>query len=200
MAWMNKALGWSDEDVSAMNFSLSGTQLNGAVTLKDGTQKTASVTLSPAAVGLPMPTALYAGNALIVNSAGTGYVFGESPVTSVNGQSGAVTITKSDLGLARLTAARQMPLSESVDAGADLNELIDTGCYWTRGMASAAMSNAPTSADNTGASDRDWIVIVQNPGDTDACITQMAISLRADCAVRLRNRTGTSWTAWKTLM
>ncbi len=74
---------------------------------------------------IPTPSSLYAGNAVVVNEAGTGFEFGSAPVSSVNGQSGAVTITKNDLGLPDLAisgewediANNPIPTPSTLNAG-----------------------------------------------------------------------------------
>ena len=120
------------------------------------------------------------------------------PVTSVNGKTGAVQITKGDVGLGMLTNNRQMPIFDDVRDGADANTLTESGFYHVRGTSSAATKNMPSSTDN-GPSNNRWCILVLNQKE-DNLIVQIAISERADRAMYIRNCTAGSWNSWYTIV
>lgn len=91
-------------------------------------------------------------------------------------------------------ATRQFPLQTSVMDGADINTLINSGIYFLRGRSDSALRNAPMSTNNKSA-DGDWCIMVFHQ-ETDDLITQIAISLRQDRAMYLRNYNGSSWNSW----
>lgn len=119
-------------------------------------------------------------------------------VSSVNGKTGQVSITKADLGIEQVTDHRQMPLAQYVIYGADYNNYKSTGFTEIYGSADYPTSNAPTSASNPSATDGDWFLLVLARGELNY-ITQIAFSVRSDVAVRIRNYSFGEWTAWQTI-
>ena len=127
--------------------------------------------------------------------------FGESAssVTSVNGLTGDVTVSKFDLGIDHVLNERQLAIASSEMAGVDFDTLSDTGCYFVSGTSSQPCTNAPTSSSNT-ASDCRWLLMTFSHADEGEYITQLAISEKSDCAIRIRNYSSGSWGAWKTVI
>ena len=124
---------------------------------------------------------------------------GSGGVTSVNGQTGTVTISKHDLGLGLLDNERQLIMSDMVRYGANFNSLDETGCYYVQGSSDLPCSNAPTSSGNT-AQNCKWLLMTFSHADEGDNIVQLAISQQSDCAIRIRNYSGGSWCAWKTVI
>ena len=124
---------------------------------------------------------------------------GSGGVTSVNGQTGVVTISKHDLGLGLLDNERQLIMSDMVRYGANFNSLDETGCYYVQGSSDLPCSNAPTSSGNT-AQNCKWLLMTFSHADEGDNIVQLAISQQSDCAIRIRNYSGGSWCAWKTVI
>ena len=127
--------------------------------------------------------------------------FGESTssVTSVNGLTGDVTVSKFDLGIDHVLNERQFAIASSEMAGVDFDTLSDTGCYFVSGTSSQPCTNAPTSSSNT-ASDCRWLLMTFSHADEGEYVTQLAISEKSDCAIRIRNYSSGSWGAWKTVI
>ena len=127
--------------------------------------------------------------------------FGESTssVTSVNGLTGDVMVSKFDLGIDHVLNERQLAIASSEMAGVDFDTLSDTGCYFVSGTSSQPCTNAPTSSSNT-ASDCRWLLMTFSHADEGEYITQLAISEKSDCAIRIRNYSSGSWGAWKTVI
>ena len=124
---------------------------------------------------------------------------GSGGVTSVNGQTGTVTISKHDLGLGLLDNERQLIMSDMVRYGANFNSLDETGCYYVQGSSDLPCSNAPTSSGNT-AQNCKWLLMTFSHADEGDNIVQLAVSQQSDCAIRIRNYSGGSWCAWKTVI
>ena len=124
---------------------------------------------------------------------------GSGGVTSVNGQTGVVTISKHDLGLGLLDNERQLIMSDMVRYGANFNILDETGCYYVQGSSDLPCSNAPTSSGNTAQSCK-WLLMTFSHADEGDNIVQLAVSQQSDCAIRIRNYSGGSWCAWKTVI
>ena len=124
---------------------------------------------------------------------------GSGGVTSVNGQTGVVTISKHDLGLGLLDNERQLIMSDMVRYGANFNSLDETGCYYVQGSSDLPCSNAPTSSGNT-AQNCKWLLMTFSHADEGDNIVQLAVSQQSDCAIRIRNYSGGSWCAWKTVI
>ena len=124
---------------------------------------------------------------------------GAAAVTSVNGSTGDVTVSKYDLGIDNVRNERQLSLASTEQSGADFNDFGETGCHYISGTSSAPCTNAPASASNT-ASDCRWFLMVFSHADSGDGITQLAISERADCAIRIRNCSSGGWGAWKTVL
>ena len=124
---------------------------------------------------------------------------GSGGVTSVNGQTGVVTISKHDLGLGLLDNERQLIMSDMVRYGANFNSLDETGCYYVQGSSDLPCSNAPTSSGNT-AQNCKWLLMTFSHADERDNIVQLAVSQQSDCAIRIRNYSGGSWCAWKTVI
>ena len=124
---------------------------------------------------------------------------GSGGVTSVNGQTGVVTISKHDLGLGLLDNERQLIMSDMVRYGANFNILDETGCYYVQGSSDLPCSNAPTSSGNT-AQNCKWLLMTFSHADEGDNIVQLAVSQQSDCAIRIRNYSGGSWCAWKTVI
>ena len=124
---------------------------------------------------------------------------GSGGVTSVNGQTGVVTISKHDLGLGLLENERQLIMSDMVRYGANFNSLDETGCYYVQGSSDLPCSNAPTSSGNT-AQNCKWLLMTFSHADEGDNIVQLAVSQQSDCAIRIRNYSGGSWCAWKTVI
>lgn len=124
---------------------------------------------------------------------------GSGGVTSVNGQTGVVTISKHDLGLGLLDNERQLIMSDMVRYGANFNSLDETGCYYVQGSSDLPCSNAPTSSGNT-AQNCKWLLMTFSHADEGDNIVQLAVSQQSDCAIRIRNYSGGSWGAWKTVI
>ena len=120
-------------------------------------------------------------------------------VSSVNGQTGVVTISKHDLGLGLLDNERQLIMSDMVRYGANFNSLDETGCYYVQGSSDLPCSNAPTSSGNT-AQNCKWLLMTFSHADEGDNIVQLAVSQQSDCAIRIRNYSGGSWCAWKTVI
>ena len=166
----------------------------GAVTSVNGL--TGAVTIDKFDLGLPQVALTGSYNDLLDKPTSTG---GGGAVTSVNGLTGAVTIDKFDLGLGAVENARQMPLGDSVRFGANFNSLDDTGCYYVQGTADLPCTNGPTSSSNSLSNCR-WFLMTFSHNDAGQYVTQVAFSLMSDCAVRIRNKAGSSWGSWKTVI
>lgn len=132
------------------------------------------------------------GNVVIAATASGGTSSG-GEVTSVNGQTGEVTITKQSLGLDNVTSDRQMPLFGE-KSGGDLNEITASGFYHVTGSFSRPCTNAPTSGDNLDGEDCSWFLLVM--ASTDGTCTQVAFSARTDGAIRVRGYFDESWNDW----
>ena len=157
---------------------------------------TGAVTIDKFDLGLPQVALTGSYNDLLDKPTSTG---GGGAVTSVNGLTGAVTIDKFDLGLGAVENARQMPLGDSVRFGANFNSLDDTGCYYVQGTADLPCTNGPTSSSNSLSNCR-WFLMTFSHNDAGQYVTQVAFSLMSDCAVRIRNKAGSSWGSWKTVI
>ena len=157
---------------------------------------TGAVTIDKFDLGLPQVALTGSYNDLLDKPTSTG---GGGAVTSVNGLTGAVTIDKFDLGLVAVENARQMPLGDSVRFGANFNSLDDTGCYYVQGTADLPCTNGPTSSSNSLSNCR-WFLMTFSHNDAGQYVTQVAFSLMSDCAVRIRNKAGSSWGSWKTVI
>ena len=157
---------------------------------------TGAVTIDKFDLGLPQVALTGSYNDLLDKPTSTG---GGGAVTSVNGLTGAVTIDKFDLGLGAVENARQMPLGDSVCFGANFNSLDDTGCYYVQGTADLPCTNGPTSSSNSLSNCR-WFLMTFSHNDAGQYVTQVAFSLMSDCAVRIRNKAGSSWGSWKTVI
>ena len=155
-----------------------------------------AVTIDKFDLGLPQVALTGSYNDLLDKPTSTG---GGGAVTSVNGLTGAVTIDKFDLGLGAVENARQMPLGDSVRFGANFNSLDDTGCYYVQGTADLPCTNGPTSSSNSLSNCR-WFLMTFSHNDAGQYVTQVAFSLMSDCAVRIRNKAGSSWGSWKTVI
>ena len=164
----------------------------GAVTSVNG--QTGTVTISKYDLGLADVALTGSYNDLTDKPAG-----GSGGVTSVNGQTGVVTISKHDLGLGLLDNERQLIMSDMVRYGANFNILDETGCYYVQGSSDLPCSNAPTSSGNT-AQNCKWLLMTFSHADEGDNIVQLAISQQSDCAIRIRNYSGGSWCAWKTVI
>ena len=164
----------------------------GAVTSVNG--QTGTVTISKYDLGLADVALTGSYNDLTDKPAG-----GSGGVTSVNGQTGVVTISKHDLGLGLLDNERQLIMSDMVRYGANFNSLDETGCYYVQGSSDLPCSNAPTSSGNT-AQNCKWLLMIFSHADEGDNIVQLAISQQSDCAIRIRNYSGGSWGAWKTVI
>ena len=86
-----------------------------------------------------------------------------------------------------------------IKAGANFNSLDETGCYYVQGSSDLPCSNAPTSSGNT-AQNCKWLLMIFSHADEGDNIVQLAISQQSDCAIRIRNYSGGSWCAWKTVI
>ena len=164
----------------------------GAVTSVNG--QTGTVTISKYDLGLADVALTGSYNDLTDKPAG-----GSGGVTSVNGQTGVVTISKHDLGLGLLDNERQLIMSDMVRYGANFNSLDETGCYYVQGSSDLPCSNAPTSSGNT-AQNCKWLLMTFSHADEGDNIVQLAVSQQSDCAIRIRNYSGGSWCAWKTVI
>lgn len=127
-------------------------------------------------------------------------VIPEVPVSSVNGETGDVVLTKESFGLGALTEHRQFPLSEGISEGSDMNVFRSSGVYFIRADDSAPVLNMPTSAKNTGPLDGEWILLVINYAEAGGNAIQLAISSRGDNAMRLRTYADGAFSAWKTVI
>ena len=156
--------------------------------------QTGTVTISKYDLGLADVALTGSYNDLTDKPAG-----GSGGVTSVNGQTGVVTISKHDLGLGLLDNERQLIMSDMVRYGANFNNLDETGCYYVQGSSDLPCSNAPTSSGNT-AQNCKWLLMTFSHADEGDNIVQLAISQQSDCAIRIRNYSGGSWCAWKTVI
>ena len=165
---------------------------SGGVTSVNG--QTGVVTISKYDLGLADVALTGSYNDLTDKPAG-----GSGGVTSVNGQTGVVTISKHDLGLGLLDNERQLIMSDMVRYGANFNILDETGCYYVQGSSDLPCSNAPTSSGNT-AQNCKWLLMTFSHADEGDNIVQLAISQQSDCAIRIRNYSGGSWCAWKTVI
>ncbi|HJA02193.1 MAG TPA: pyocin knob domain-containing protein [Candidatus Gallimonas gallistercoris] len=173
---------------------LTGGDDESAVTSVNG--QTGDVTISKFDLGLAQVALTGSYNDLADKPTFTG---GGGAVTSVNGQTGDVTISKNDLGLGLLDNERQLPISSVVWYGGNFNTLDDTGCYYVEGSSDLPCYNAPTSNKNSASSCR-WFLLTMSHADEGNNITQVAFSLMSDCAIRIRNYSGGSWCAWKTVI
>ena len=165
---------------------------SGGVTSVNG--QTGVVTISKYDLGLADVALTGSYNDLTDKPAG-----GSGGVTSVNGQTGVVTISKHDLGLGLLDNERQLIMSDMVRYGANFNSLDETGCYYVQGSSDLPCSNAPTSSGNT-AQNCKWLLMTFSHADEGDNIVQLAVSQQSDCAIRIRNYSGGSWCAWKTVI
>ena len=165
---------------------------SGGVTSVNG--QTGVVTISKHDLGLADVALTGSYNDLTDKPAG-----GSGGVTSVNGQTGVVTISKHDLGLGLLDNERQLIMSDMVRYGANFNILDETGCYYVQGSSDLPCSNAPTSSGNT-AQNCKWLLMTFSHADEGDNIVQLAVSQQSDCAIRIRNYSGGSWCAWKTVI
>ena len=165
---------------------------SGGVTSVNG--QTGVVTISKYDLGLADVALTGSYNDLTDKPAG-----GSGGVTSVNGQTGVVTISKHDLGLGLLDNERQLIMSDMVRYGANFNILDETGCYYVQGSSDLPCSNAPTSSGNTAQSCK-WLLMTFSHADEGDNIVQLAVSQQSDCAIRIRNYSGGSWCAWKTVI
>ena len=156
--------------------------------------QTGTVTISKYDLGLADVALTGSYNDLTDKPAG-----GSGGVTSVNGQTGVVTISKHDLGLGLLDNERQLIMSDMVRYGANFNSLDETGCYYVQGSSDLPCSNAPTSSGNT-AQNCKWLLMTFSHADEGDNIVQLAVSQQSDCAIRIRNYSGGSWCAWKTVI
>ena len=127
------------------------------------------------------------------------FASGEPTVSSVNSRTGAVTISKYDLGLGLVENTRQFSLHDIARQGADFNALDETGCYFVQGSSGMPCSNAPASSANS-ASDCRWFLMTFSYADEGEYVTQLAISEKSDCAIRIRNRSDGVWGGWKTVI
>lgn len=190
---------YSAVDVNAYGFVTGGKQI---VEVGEEGQTTPSASLADGGIFIKRTAGgdtlcYYADGVLTpVTSGGGG---GEGAVTSVNGQTGDVTISKNDLGLGLLDNERQLPISSVVWYGGNFNTLDDTGCYYVEGSSDLPCYNAPTSNKNSASSCR-WFLLTMSHADEGNNITQVAFSLMSDCAIRIRNYSGGSWCAWKTVI
>lgn len=119
---------------------------------------------------------------------------GVSQVTSVNGKTGEVSITKADLNLGNVLNVNALPLGLNVNSGLDFNIQRSAGIADYIGTSSAASQNAPISASNPSQNNGYWAVL--SLGRIPNGVTQVAFSLRADCAIRIRNYANNVWTPW----
>ena len=90
-------------------------------------------------------------------------------------------------------------MSDMVRYGANFNILDETGCYYVQGSSDLPCSNAPTSSGNT-AQNCKWLLMTFSHADEGDNIVQLAVSQQSDCAIRIRNYSGGSWCAWKTVI
>ena len=140
-----------------------------------------------------------AGKYLRVDDDGTGvsWVSGTSSgVTSVNGQTGVVTISKFDFGLGLLYSEPQLVSDEMIRYGFDFNNIsnLHSGLYTAWGSSVLPLSNAPD-----GNTQGIWAVLILKAGgeDYDYAI-ELAFSFKSNKIYTRRYYT--SWSAWTALL
>ncbi len=116
-------------------------------------------------------------------------------VSSVNGQTGEVVVSKETLGLEHVTSDRQMPLSAEVQTGVNFNELLKSGFYNLCGTEEQSCTNHPLSVENPSGKNCKWFLLVIASDDGSLC-TQIAFSARKDGSVRIRTLADGAWMTW----
>ena len=121
-------------------------------------------------------------------------------VTSVNGQTGNVTITKNDLGLGLLTNNRQFVQGSTLWSGLNFNatQNLKTGSYYVLGTSDIPCYNGPSSNTNTNSNCM-WELLLFKYNDEDDYVTQIAISFRS-VEVYIRNKKNNTWSEWKQII
>ena len=104
---------------------------------------------------------------------------------SVNGKTGKVTITKEDVGLGYVLNLNTLPLGLNIAYGMNFNNQLEAGIADYMGTPSAPSQNAPISASNPSQEDGYWALLTL--GRVPYGVTQVAFSLRADRAIRIRS-------------
>lgn len=79
----------------------------------------------------------------------------------------------------------------------DFNAYTETGVYELIADANNAFTNNPSSIYNSTTTDGNWFLIVLKRDSN--YITQIAVSVRADLAISIRNCSNGSWGEWKQL-
>ena len=159
--------------------------------------------LSMVALSAPDYDSSDAGKCLKVAAGGTGLEWandntggGGGAVTSVNGQTGDVTISKNDLGLGLLLNKRQFVQGSTVYSGMNFNatQYMDTGSYYVIGTSDMPCYNGPSSNTSTNSNCM-WALLLFKYNDEEDNITQIAISLKS-VEMHIRNKKNNAWTAW----
>lgn len=118
-------------------------------------------------------------------------------VTSVNGQTGDVTVDKQSMGLGSLTADRQFPLINDAESATDFNDLT-SGAYCVIGSSSHVWTHFPISLENLSGSDCVWFLLAISDAAGSHCV-QFAVSGKKDGIVCTRTMTDGAWTNWMTV-
>ena len=206
LADAGKCLTVTDDGIGLEWASVSGG--GGAVTSVNG--QTGDVTISKFDLGLSMVAlsapsydSSDAGKCLKVAAGGTGLEWandntggGGGAVTSVNGQTGNVTISKNDLGLGLLLNERQFVQGATVLSGMNFNatQYLDTGSYYVLGTSDMPCYNGPSSNTSTNSNCM-WALLLFKYNNEEDNITQIAISLKS-VEMHIRNKKNNAWTSW----
>ena len=196
---MDDGLGLEWDNVSSSSAVTSVNGQTGDVTISKN-----DLGLSMVALTAPNYNSADAGKCLKVTDDGLGLEWANDntgggsggAVTSVNGQTGNVTITKNDLGLGLLTNNRQFVQGSTLMSGMNFNatQYLKTGSYYVLGTSELPCYNGPSSNTNTN-SDCMWELLLFKYNDEDNYVTQVAISLRS-VEIYIRNKKNSSWTNW----
>ena len=193
LEWVNVGTGGGGDVVTSVNGQ------TGDVTISKF-----DLGLSMVALSAPNYDSSDAGKCLKVAAGGTGLEWandntgggGGGAVTSVNGQTGDVTISKNDLGLGLLLNERQFVQGSTVYSGMNFNatQYMDTGSYYVIGTSDTPCYNGPSSNTSTNSNCM-WALLLFKYNDEEDNITQIAISLKS-VEMHIRNKKNNAWTAW----
>lgn len=186
----------SDKPPAAAVTSVNGQ--TGTVTISKYDLGLADIALTGSFHDLGGYNVLDAGKYLRVDDDGTGvsWVSGTSGgVTSVNGQTGVVTISKHDLGLGLVDNEPQLVSDPMVRYGFNFNNIsnLSSGLYTAWGSSDLPLSNAP-DGETTGR----WAVLILKCADDFGYAIELAFSFTSNKVYTRRYYT--SWSAWATLL
>ena len=171
----------------------------GTVTISKYDLGLADIALTGSFHDLKGYNALDAGKYLRVDDDGTGvsWVSGTSAgVTSVNGQTGVVTISKFDFGLGLLYSEPQLVSDSIIRWGFNFNNIanLHSGLYTAMGSDILPLSNAP-DGNTTGR----WAVLILKAGGEEYdYAVELAFSFTSNKIYTRRYYT--SWSSWTTIL